>query len=64
MLTIAAADVTDYKEWSKSFDKRVEVLKSDKRRFVKFEDRKDESILTLENNKGISKGKLNNSLWM
>ena len=60
MLTISVADITDDKEWSKSFEKRVEFFKSDSRRFVKFEDRKNESNLTLENYKGISKGKMGN----
>ncbi|XP_078357413.1 uncharacterized protein LOC144642323 [Oculina patagonica] len=55
MLSISDCDLADYKEWSNNFDKRIESFKSDKRRFVKFEDRKIESTLTLENCKGISK---------
>ena len=57
-LYISVGDITDYKKWSESFDQRVESFKLDERRFVRFEDRKNESILTLENNKGISKGKM------
>jgi len=59
---ISAADMTNYKEWSEGFDKRLEAFKSDKKRFVKFEDRRNESNLTLENFKGLSKGKMRNML--
>jgi len=59
-----AADKTDYKEWSQGFDKRLETFKSDEGRFVKFEDRRYESNLTLENFKGISKGKMRNMLQL
>lgn len=62
MLSISVGDISDYKEWSNNFDKRVESFKSDKRRFVKFEDRKNESTMTLENYKGISKGKMSSIL--
>lgn len=62
MLSIPDCDLADYKEWSNNFDKRIESFKSDKRRFVKFEDRKIESTLTLENCKGISKGKMSSIL--
>ena len=60
MLIILVGDITDYKEWSKNFNERVESFMSDSSRFVKFEDRKNESNLTLENYKGISKGKMGN----
>ena len=51
-----------YREWSSNFTKMEESLKSDKSRFVRHEDRRDESDLTLENYKGISKGKIFHSV--
>ena len=62
VMACLAADNTDYKEWSPGFNKRLEAFKSDEGRFVKFEDRRYESNLTLENFMGISKGKMRNVL--
>lgn len=49
--------MSDYKEWHKNFNKYIETLQSDERRFVKFEDRKKESVMTLESFKTMCKGK-------
>ena len=62
LYTISVDDNTDYKKWSESHGKLVESFKLDEGRFVKFEDRKNESILTSETYEGISKGKKDNTL--
>ena len=49
--------LSDYTEWSRGFDEKVEELKSAKSRFVKHEDMRNESDLTLEDYKRMSGGK-------